>query len=385
MAGGEREERRRWWSGSSRLASGLPFGGDAVIVAVAGVLMSGGVVVVGSTIGETSLTTLSFNLFMDIGLAAGAMVGAVVLRRSFEQPRLRWQVAGWYVGGILFVYLLFTWANLTELLAGGTTLRALVDGYVLFGNFGGLLGLIAGFNRGRAAQNHDLVSELERKNDTLEFVNYMLRHDVLNGTQTIQGYITLLDERLDTDEEMEEYIANIEAGNDRITDLVQDVRVLMDTVSEGTRQTEVGISALVEDEVAHARDRFPEAVFETDIQPGVKALANGTFRAVVANLLQNAVEHNDTEEPTVSVSITSGTETVSIRVADDGPGFPEGVEIDTYQEDARGQTDRGVGIGLYLVEVIVDAVDGSVAVTDNEPRGAVVTVELDSPERYSPD
>lgn len=385
MAGGEREERRRWWSGSSRLASGLPFGGDAVIVAVAGVLMSSGLVVIASTIGETPLTTLSFNLFMYIGLAVGAMVGAVVLRRSFERPGLRWQVAGWYVGGILFVYLLFTWANLTELLAGGTTLRALVDGYVLFGNFGGLLGLIAGFNRGRAAQNHDLVSELERKNDTLEFVNYMLRHDVLNGTQTIQGYITLLDERLDTDEEMEGYIANIEAGSDRITDLVQDVRVLMDTVSEGTRQTEVEISALVEDEVAHARDRFPEAVFETDIQPGVKALANGTFRAVVANLLQNAVEHNDTEEPTVSVSITSGTETVSIRVADDGPGFPEGVEIDAYQEDGRGQTDRGVGIGLYLVEVIVDAVDGSVAVTDNEPRGAVVTIELDPPERYSPD
>lgn len=385
MAGGEREERRRWWSGSSRLASGLPFGGDAVIVAVAGVLMSSGLVVIASTIGETPLTTLSFNLFMYIGLAVGAMVGAVVLRRSFERPGLRWQVAGWYVGGILFVYLLFTWANLTELLAGGTTLRALVDGYVLFGNFGGLLGLIAGFNRGRAAQNHDLVSELERKNDTLEFVNYMLRHDVLNGTQTIQGYITLLDERLDTDEEMEGYIANIEAGSDRITDLVQDVRVLMDTVSEGTRQTEVDISALVEDEVAHARDRFPEAVFETDIQPGVKALANGTFRAVVANLLQNAVEHNDTEEPTVSVSITSGTETVSIRVADDGPGFPEGVEIDAYQEDGRGQTDRGVGIGLYLVEVIVDAVDGSVAVTDNEPRGAVVTIELDPPERYSPD
>jgi two-component system OmpR family sensor kinase len=385
MVGREQEEERRWWrAGSDRLASGLPFGGDAVIVAVAGLLMSGGVAVIASTPRETPLTTLSFNLFMDIGLAAAAMLGAVVLRRSFDSARLRWQVAGWYVGSILFIYVLFTWANLTELLAGTTTVRALADGYVLFGNFGGIVGLVAGFNRGRAAQNRELVGALERKNDTLEFVNHMLRHDILNGTQTIQGYITLLDERLDTDDELEQYIANIKAGNDRITDLVQNVRVLMDTVSGENHRTEVDISELIEDEVAHARDRFPEATFETEIQPGVTALANSTFRAVIANLLQNAVEHNDTEVPTVSVSVTSGTDTVTVRVADDGPGFPEGMEIDARQEDSRDQTDRGIGIGLYLVEVILGAIEGSIAVTDNEPRGAVVTIELDPPERYSP-
>lgn len=385
MVGREQEETRRWWRvGSARLASGLPFGGDAVIVAVAGLLMSGGVAVIASTAGERPLTTLSFNLFMHIGLAAGAMAGAVVLRRSFERPALRWQVAGWYVGGIVFIYVLFTWANLTELLAGTTTVRALADGYVLFGNFGGLVGLVAGFNRGRAAQNRELVGELERKTDTLEFVNHMLRHDILNGAQTIQGYITLLDDRLDSDDEVEQYIANIRSGNDRITDLVQDVRVLMDTVSGENDRTEVDISTLVEDEVTSARDRFPEAVFETEIEPGVAALANSTLRAVIANLLQNAVEHNDTEEPTVSVSVTSGTETVTVRVADDGPGFPEGMEVAARQEGGRGQADQGIGIGLYLVEVIVGAIDGSIAVTDNEPRGAVVTIELDPPERYSP-
>lgn len=381
----EQKEGHRWWRvGSARLASGLPFGGDAVIVAVAGLLMSGGVAVIASTAGETPLTTLSFNLFMHIGLAAGAMTGAVVLRRSFERPEIRWQVAGWYVGGIVFIYVLFTWANLTELLAGTTTAGALADGYVLFGNLGGVVGLVAGFNRGRAARNRELVGELERKTDTLEFVNHMLRHDILNGAQTIKGYITLLDDHLDSDDEVDQYIANIRSGNDRITDLVQDIRVLMDTVSGENDRTEVDISKLVEDEVTNARDRFPETVFETEIQPGVAALANSTFRAVIANLLQNAVEHNDTEEPTVSVSVTSGTETVTVRVADDGPGFPEEMEVEARQEGEQNGTDRGIGIGLYLVEVIVGAVGGAVAIADNEPRGAVVTVELDPPERYSP-
>lgn len=388
MGGSQQDDANRWASawraGSSRLASGAPVSGDVAIVGIAGLLMSAGTVLLVSSLGDTPLVTLSFNAFMNIGLAAGAVYGALVLRRSFDRDWLRWQVAAWYIGGICFIYLLYTWASLPDLLSGAASLRELVGGYVLFGNLGGILGLVAGFNRGRAAQNRRLVDELESKNDTLEFVNYMLRHDVLNGAQTIQGYTSLLDETLDTEGEAREYIANIRAGNRRITDLVENVRVLMDTVSGESHRTTVDLSDLVETEVAHARDQFPEATFETEIEPDVEAVANSTFRAVVANLLQNAVEHNDADVPTVSVTVTTGTESVALRVADNGPGFPDGMAVNARQPGETDPTDRGMGMGLYLVEILVGAVDGSVSIVDNEPRGAVVTVELNPPAEYSP-
>lgn len=212
--------------------SDLPFGGEVAVGAVAILFAgAGGLSLVAR--GDAPLVTLLFDAFMQVGLALGAALGAVVLHREFDEPRLRWFVTAWYAGGILLLNVLYTWANLSALLTGTTTVVALADGYVLFGNLGGVLGLVAGFNRGRAAQNRRLVRELEARNDTLELVNHMLRHDVLNGTQTIQGYVDLLGEDLDLDAENERYLRNIRQDGTRITNLVEDVRVVMDTITGG--------------------------------------------------------------------------------------------------------------------------------------------------------
>ena len=223
----DRSDRGEPWP-----TSDLPFGGEVAVGAVAILFAgAGGLSLVAG--GDAPLVTLLFDAFMQVGLALGAVLGAVVLHREFDEPRLRWFVTAWYAGGILLLNVLYTWANLSALLTGTTTVVALTDGYVLFGNLGGVLGLVAGFNRGRAAQNRRLVRELEARNDTLELVNHMLRHDVLNGTQTIQGYVDLLSEDLDLDAENERYLRNIRQGGTRITNLVEDVRVVMDTITEG--------------------------------------------------------------------------------------------------------------------------------------------------------
>lgn len=360
--------------GGPRQPLDLPFGGEVTVGAVAITFAAWGLLLVLRS--DVPLVTLLFDAFMQVGLALGAVAGAVVLHREFDERRLRWLVTGWYVGGILLLNTLYTWANLSALLTGTTTVGALADGYVLFGNLGGVLGLIAGFNRGRAAQNRRLVRELEARNDTLELVNHMLRHDVLNGTQTIQGYADLLDEDLDLDAENERYLRNIRQGGTRITNLVEDVRVVMDTITEEGRRTTVDLSELVAEEVAHARDRFPEATVETEVQPGVAVVANTTFRAVVTNLLENAIEHNDAETPVVEVTVLTGGDRACLRVADNGPGFPDELAELAFGEGRREPGDRGMGIGLYLVRVLTENVGGSVAVDDNDPRGAVVTVDL---------
>jgi signal transduction histidine kinase len=131
--------------------------------------------------------------------------------------------------------------------------------------------------------------------------------------------------------------------------------------------------------VAHTRDWFPGATVETDIQPGVEVVANTTFRAVVMNLLGNAIEHNDAETPVVEMAVSHGDDRACLRVADNGPGFPDGLAEQAFGEGRQGPGNRGLGIGLYMVQVLTENVDGSVTVDDNDPRGAVVTVELQRP------
>lgn len=93
---------------------------------------------------------------------------------------------------------------------------------------------------------------------------------------------------------------------------------------------------------------------------------------VVANLVGNALVHGSPDKP-VQVLLVGGDDEVSLAVTNQGPAIPpERVprlfEPFNHGNDNGGdlQRPRGLGLGLYIVRVIVTAHGGSVAV---ESRG----------------
>jgi two-component system OmpR family sensor kinase len=91
--------------------------------------------------------------------------------------------------------------------------------------------------------------------------------------------------------------------------------------------------------------------------------ANDALQTVVDNLVENAAEHNDADDPWVEVAVEPVDDTVHLEVRDNGPGVDPAVLA-----DADG--------GLDLVHTLVAHYDGNVRVTDNEPRGTVFVVDL---------
>jgi len=76
------------------------------------------------------------------------------------------------------------------------------------------------------------------------------------------------------------------------------------------------------------------------------------------------------------VGVTADDETVTVRVADDGPGIPDRQKASVFERGEKGPTSSGTGLGLYLVGALVDSYDGEIDVRDNDPRGAVFEVRL---------
>ena len=150
-----------------RLAAALPFSPDSILYFVAGLFAVTGVVAT-STGEYDAVSTLLFQGFMNVGLAA-FVVGAtwLYLGRS-ELPRSSWwNVVTGYFGGVLFIALLLLWANLPDLLSG-TSLLALREDFVFFGNLGGLFGFFVGISRARSEYNQQLRRELEVSNELVE-------------------------------------------------------------------------------------------------------------------------------------------------------------------------------------------------------------------------
>jgi len=97
---------------------------------------------------------------------------------------------------------------------------------------------------------------------------------------------------------------------------------------------------------------------------------------VFRNLLKNAVQHNDKEVAEVIVSATDHENTVTVTIADNGPGVPDSQKETVFGKGERGLDSSGTGIGLHLVNTLVSIHNGDVWIEDNEPEGAIFSVEL---------
>ena len=120
-----------------------------------------------------------------------------------------------------------------------------------------------------------------------------------------------------------------------------------------------------------AQDIYPTAEFNVHIAPDVTVQANNLLALIFENLLDNAVYHNDAETPRVTVTVEEQSQFIRTRIADNGPGMPQ--EKDRFFEPGE-SGDRG--LGLYLVNRLVEQYGGHLTFQENEPQGTVAIVDL---------
>jgi signal transduction histidine kinase len=110
--------------------------------------------------------------------------------------------------------------------------------------------------------------------------------------------------------------------------------------------------------------------------PDVDVVGNEMLGSIFRNLLQNAIQHNDKTPPEVTVSTAEADDRIEIYIADNGPGIPDAQKEEIFGRGEKGLESSGAGIGLYLVQSLVDGYGGDVWVEDNDPEGSVFVVSL---------
>jgi len=203
-----------------------------------------------------------------------------------------------------------------------------------------------------------------------------MRHDIRNNLQVIQTYAGVLEEHVD--DEGAEYLETIEKNTDEAVGLTITAGELSKLLlREDDESRQIPLDQLLEQQIDKQRSSHRDAVLAVEGQlPDVDVYGDELLPSVFRNLIENAVVHNDTSPPRVVVSATVEGETAEVRVADNGPGIPDAQKEDIFGKGEKGLESPGSGIGLYLVQSIVDATGGSVWVEDNDPEGAVFVVEL---------
>lgn len=128
---------------------------------------------------------------------------------------------------------------------------------------------------------------------------------------------------------------------------------------------------------------FSEAHPETSIRVHVKGhaphralLPQVAFSQALIYLIDNAVESAGAEEP-IDVVVESTREHVDVSVLDRGEGWPEIVRAHIGQPFLTTKPD-GVGLGLYFVHTLIEALGGSFHMENRSKRGAIARISLPS-------
>lgn len=349
-------------------------GGHALAVVGSVLVVVGGTFYWWETLlGGASLSQMLFELFTHVWLPASILAIGLLTTQGRLEPRDTWLVAAWGCGGAALLAGLVLWANLDALLAGEYA-HFLYDDLLVYGSLGGVFGGIAGTNRAHAAQNRRLVDLAESQRETLAVLTHLLRHDVRNDLTVVTGATEVLEDYVD--EDGESWLSTIDERMDRTLDLLDRVGSVSESLADGIETTPVRLAPLIERERAALAEEYPHATVEVDVPHDLRVTAGDLLPAVFANLLRNALRHNTADEPRVEVTATATDGTVTVRVADNGPGIDDERKERVFEMGERDPRSDGDGLGLYLVERLVEGTGGTVSVRDNRPCGTVFEVRL---------
>jgi len=219
---------------------------------------------------------------------------------------------------------------------------------------------------GRVVVLHD-VTEQRNRIQQLDVLNRVLRHNLRNEMNVVHGYAG----KLDADGAA---VDRIQEKAMRMVDLGDKAREIDRILDDGVAGDPMPVDDIVSVEIDRARETYPDTEFAVETVDAPVTVSR-TLGPVLRNLLENAVEHNDAPEPTVTVTVTRADGTVAVAVADNGPGIPEG-ERSVLRTREETPLEHSSGLGLWLVNWGSETMGGSVTVECPEDGGSVVTVEV---------
>lgn len=183
-------------------------------------------------------------------------------------------------------------------------------------------------------------------------------------------------------EKQKEIIANAINDTERLNNLVEDILLaakiensiyslhkekynLSDYINEGMNQTI---------ESFHYKQKVV-----LDIEPSIYMDIDRTnFPSIILNLFENAVKYSP-ENTTITISLKKQNHKIILSFADQGEGISDKEKANIFRKFYRVGNEgtrktKGTGLGLYIVNYLVEQHNGTISVKDNSPKGSIFEI-----------
>ncbi|NMC58594.1 MAG: PAS domain S-box protein [Candidatus Methanofastidiosa archaeon] len=204
--------------------------------------------------------------------------------------------------------------------------------------------------------------QIEDLNDTLQIINKILRHDLLNKLTVMKSALSLYEENKDS-----AFLNSLDHSIDNSVHLIERIRDLESFVLNKEELKPIRVRKTLE-EVSKAIN------FPITIDGDATVLADEALFSVFENILRNAIIHGKTDK--IDIEIKSKDNNSNIRIIDYGKGVPDTIKGKIFEEGISYGKEKGSGLGLFIVRRTIDRYGGNIKVEDNKPNGTIFTIKL---------
>jgi signal transduction histidine kinase len=228
---------------------------------------------------------------------------------------------------------------------------------------------------------HRQLALNELKNTSVATVAHELRTPLASMRMLVD---TLREGRVRTDEQRREYLDLIAAENERLSRLAENFLTFsrLDRGSHPLRLEPVSVREVVDRAIASFRARLEACAFTIDVPEALPVVRadRDALAQVLGNLLDNALKYTG-EEKRIAIRVRTEERSMIFSVEDNGIGLSAeertAIFRPFFQADQRlSRTREGCGLGLAIVQRIVDAHGGEISVASEPGKGSVFCVKL---------
>jgi PAS domain S-box-containing protein len=219
----------------------------------------------------------------------------------------------------------------------------------------------------------DVTGRRERQRQ-LQVIDRVLRHNLHNDLNVVAGMAEQI--QTESGDQVSEYAQRIIDTGDALLETMDKEREITALLGDEPRRQDVNLASTLRSVVDLVDGEHPSATVELAVPDETVVRATSQIRNAIAELLRNALEHNDHETPHVQVTVSDEAGDVAVRITDNGPGIPEMERDILLGNEEETPLYHGSGLGLWLVQLTVRRSNGMVEFPSNEPSGGVVNLYL---------
>ncbi len=130
----------------------------------------------------------------------------------------------------------------------------------------------------------------------------------------------------------------------------------------------------IEDLIKLSFEKFNDnkvlSIFFEKTKKDISILFKEEINYAFSNIIQNAIQHSKNQ---VSVIISKNLGELSIKIKDDGNGFPREI-LDKLGEPYITKSNKGMGLGIFIAKNLIENINGKVLFYNSESGSAVVEI-----------